>query len=297
MDRFDEMRAFVRVVEAGGISAAAEQLGLAKSAVSRRLSELENRLDTQLLRRTTRRMHLTDAGEAFYQRCVAILEELDDAEQSLAESRHTLGGRLRINAPLSLGVRHLMPLLDTFMAAHPALQLDIDLDDHRVDLIEEGVDVVLRIGQLEDSSLIARPLCPIPLVYCAAPAYLTRHGEPSSPAELSGHQVISYSLINEARQWEFGGQRVQPQIRLRANNGELMLQAAEAGYGILRVPTFIAHQALAEGRLRTVLDDHAPETEQLFALYASRRYLPLRVRSFVDFIAEQLADGGPWEQA
>ena len=168
MDRFDEMRAFVRVVEAGGISAAAERMGLAKSAVSRRLGELENRLDVRLLQRTTRRMHLTDAGREFYQRCVAILDELESAEQGLMKGRHTLDGRLRINAPLTLGLRHLMPLFDTFMANHPALQLDVDLDDHRVDLIEEGVDVVLRVGQLDDSSLIARPLCPVLGVPCIA---------------------------------------------------------------------------------------------------------------------------------
>ncbi len=297
MDRFDEMRAFVRVVEAGGISAAAEQLGMAKSAVSRRLAELENRLDVQLLQRTTRRMHLTDAGQEFYQRCVAILDELESAEQGLMKSRHTLEGRLRINAPLTLGLRHLMPLLEGFMAEHPALQLDVDLDDHRVDLIEEGVDVVLRVGQLEDSSLIARPLCPVPLLFCASPGYLERHGTPRTPADLNGHEVISYSLASEARQWVIGGERLRPRVRMRANNGDLMLQAAEAGLGIARLPTFIIHRSLAEGRLCSVLDGYAPEPEQLFALYASRRHLPRRVRAFLDFLAQRLEGGGPWERA
>jgi DNA-binding transcriptional LysR family regulator len=299
MDRFDELQTFVRVVEAGGISAAAERMGIAKSAVSRRLQELENRLDAQLLQRTTRQMHLTDAGRDFYQRSLRILDELDEAEQSLQNGQQALGGRLRLNAPLSFGLRYLLPVIELLQGQHPQLEFDLELDDREINLVEEGVDVLLRVGKLEDSSLVARQLCPIHLLYCAAPDYLARRGEPKHPIDLSAHDGIGYSLVSEAQQWQLGvvqGRLLhKPHIRLATNNGDMILKAAEAGMGIAMLPTFICHEAIEQGRLLPILREYTPESMALYALYPSRRHLPQRVRALVEFLVEWFADGPPWD--
>ncbi len=297
MDRFDELKTFISVVESGGISAAAERMGIAKSAVSRRLQELENRLDAQLLQRTTRRIHLTDSGREFYQRSLRILEELEEAEQSLQSGQQALGGRLRLNAPLSLGLRHLLPVIELLQGQHPQLVFELDLDDREVNLIEEGVDVLLRVGRLEDSSLIARPLCPVRFCYCAAPDYLAARGEPKSPADLAAHDGIGYSLLPGAQQWPGLGEAQRPHIRLTTNNGDMILNAAEAGMGIALLPTFICHQALEDGRLQAILADHTPPPLELYALYPSRRHLPRRVRELVEFLIAWFAEGPPWESS
>ncbi len=294
MDRFDEMHTFVRVVETGGISAAAERLGIAKSAVSRRLQELENRLNAQLLQRTTRRIHLTDAGREYYERSLRILEELEEAELALQSGQQALSGRLRLNAPYSLALRHLLPVLQLLQGQHPQLVIDLDLEDREINLIEEGVDVLLRVGRLEDSSLVARRLCAVKLIYCASPDYLDARGEPKNPHQLSAHDAIGYNLIPEARQWPDAAAR--PHIRLNANNGEMILRAAEADMGIALLPTFICHEALIESRLRPILVDHTPPPLTLYALYSSRRHLPLRVRALIDMLVEWLADTPPWDR-
>jgi DNA-binding transcriptional LysR family regulator len=299
MDRFDELQTFVRVVECGGISAAAERMGIAKSAVSRRLQELENRLDAQLLQRTTRRIHLTDAGRDFYQRALRILDELDEAEQSLLSGQQALGGRLRLNAPLSFGLRHLLPVIELLQGQHPQLVFDLDLDDREVNLIEEGVDVLLRVGTLEDSSLVARQLCPIRFRYCAAPDYLARRGTPQQAGDLGAHDGIAYNLLPETQQWPLGvvqGRVLhKPHIRLATNNGDMILKAAEAGLGIALLPTFLCHEAIAAGRLQPILQQHTPPPMALYALYPSRRHLPQRVRALVEFLVEWFAGEPPWE--
>jgi DNA-binding transcriptional LysR family regulator len=300
VDRFDELQTFVSVVETGGISAAAERMGIAKSAVSRRLQELENRLDVQLLQRTTRRLHLTDAGRDFYQRSLRILDELAEAEQSLQSGQQALGGRLRVNAPLSLGLRHLLPVIQLLQGQHPQLVFDLDLDDREINLIEEGVDLLLRVGKLEDSSLVARKLCPIHFHYCAAPEYLARRGEPRHATDLSAHDGIGYNLLPEAQQWQLGvvqGRLLhKPHIRLISNNGDMILKAAEAGLGIAMLPTFICHEAIEQGRLQPVLQEYTPPPMALYALYSSRRHLPQRVRALVDFLVEWFAEGPPWDK-
>lgn len=300
MGRFDELQTFVRVVEAGGISAAAGRMGIAKSAVSRRLQELENRLDAQLLQRTTRSMHLTDAGREFYERALRILDELDEAEQSLLSGQQALGGRLRINAPLSLGLRHLLPVIELLQGQHPQLVFDLDLDDREINLIEEGIDLLLRVGILEDSTLVARQLCPIHFLYCAAPDYLARRGEPRHPIDLGAHDGIGYNLVPETQQWQLGvvqGRLLhRPHIRLATNNGDMILKAAEAGLGIAMLPTFICHEAIAQGRLLPILREYTPPPMALYALYPSRRHLPQRVRALIEFLVEWFAEGPPWDR-
>jgi DNA-binding transcriptional LysR family regulator len=299
MDRFDEMQTFVRVVESNGISAAAERLGMAKSAVSRRLQELENRLGVQLLQRTTRRISLTEDGRQFYERCLRILDELEEAEQSLSSEQQRVHGRLRVAAPLSFTLRHLTPLLNEFMQRYPAIRLDLDVEDRQVNLLEEGVDLAIRIGKLDDSSLVAKRLVPVQMVLCASPDYLAAHGEPKQPEDLQHHIGLSYGHVSDQRQWtlfDHSGRAhlLRPNIRLRANNGDLLLASLLANLGVAIMPTFICHQELAEGRLQRLLPDYRAEESAAYALYPSRRHLPRRVRVFIDFLAERLGGQPPW---
>jgi DNA-binding transcriptional LysR family regulator len=302
VDRFEAMQAFVRVVESGGITAAAQRLGLAKSAISRRLQELENHLGVQLLQRTTRSVRMTEDGRNFYQRCLRILEELEEAENSLSSEQQRVHGLLRVAAPLSFCQRHLMPLLDEFLHRYPEVRLELNAEDREINVIEERMDVTIRIGKLDDSSLVARRLAPVRLVVCASPAYLERFGTPERPEELVVHQGLAYSNIADQQQWTLvdrGGlsHTVIPQTRLRVNNGDLILEALLAGLGIAVMPTFICHRELSAGTLRQILNDYtSASSAAAYALYPSRRHLPLRVRVFIDFLAERLGDNPPWER-
>ena len=301
MARLEDIQAFMRVVEAGSISAAAERLGIAKSAVSRRLSDLEKHLGVQLLRRTTRRLNLTDTGRGFYDRCQRILADLEEAEAAVSEAHGTLQGRLRVAAPLSFGVRHLGPAIAEFMQRHPQVQFDLDFNDRQVDLLAEDIDVAIRIARLEDSSLIARRLWTSRLVLCASPGYLREHGTPATPAELATHQGLVYSnapdptllLLHGADGQEH---RVRLQERLRSNSGDFLCQAAVAGAGLLLSPSFIVYEALRRGELVTVLPDCTHEELNAYALYPQTRHLSQRVRAFVDFLAERYAGVPYWDR-
>lgn len=298
MDRFDEMQTFVRVVESGGISAAAERLSVAKSAVSRRLQELENRLGVELLRRTTRRMALTEEGRAYYERCVRILDEVDEVENSLINEQRQVQGLVRMAAPLSLP---LWPLLGEFMQRHPGVRLDLDMEDRYIDILREGVDLAIRIGKLDDSSLVAKRLAPVSTVLCASPTYLERYGVPETPEQMNEHQGLSYANLSEQQQWRFidsAGKNItaRPPIRMRANNGDVLLQAALNGLGIAVMPRFICYRELASGQLCELLTDYRTEESAAYALYPSRRHLPQRVRLLIDFLAERLGDEPPWEK-
>ncbi|QKQ25538.1 LysR family transcriptional regulator [Candidatus Reidiella endopervernicosa] len=199
MDRFDEIETFVRIVETGSITAAANQLNIAKSAVSRRLQELENRLGVQLLQRTTRRLHLTDPGQELYQRGLRLLHDLEETEQQIISGQQALQGPLRISAPIAFSVNHLGSMINTFLAQHPNVEFDLQLDDREINMVEEGIDVTLRVGRLEDSSLIAKRIAPINFLLCAAPAYLEKHGEPTCAVALADHDAIGYTLSPEGR--------------------------------------------------------------------------------------------------
>ncbi len=299
MARLEDMQSFVRVVEAGSISAAAERMGIAKSAVSRRLSDLEGRLGVQLLRRTTRRLNLTDTGRSFYDRCVRILEDVEEAENAVSQEHGTLRGRLRVAVPLTFGLLHLGPAIRDFSRAHPQVEFDLDFNDRQVDLLAEGFDLALRIAELEDSSLIARRLASIRMLACASPDYLARAGTPQHPEELVEHACLTYSLLREPETWRYhhGGQdgAVRVQSRLRANNGDFLRQAAEAGQGIVLQPTFITYRSLAEGRLVPILTECEWPGVPAYAVYPQTRHLSRRVRAFVDFLAERFAGVPYWE--
>ena len=301
MDRFEALRTFVTVVESGQISAAAERLGCAKSVVSRRISELESRLGAQLLRRTTRSLSTTDAGRDFHGRAVRLLAELEEAEQSVSSGQTSLSGRLRLAAPLSFGLLHLVPALNVFLAEHPDLVLDLDLNDRRTDLIDEGVDLALRIGRLDDSSLVARKIAPIRILLGASPGYLVRHGTPETPEELAGHRGLIYGNMENPNLWRFtdadGARRtVRVPIRLQANNGDVLLEAAAAGLGICMTPTFLAYRAVIEGRVVPVLSGFQLEEAAAYLLYPSRRFVPQRVKALIDFLLDRFGQRPYWDR-
>ena len=301
MDRFGDLTTFVQIVDTGSFTAAAERLSIAKSAVSRRIAELEARLGAQLFRRTTRRLNLTDSGRSFYQRAVRILADLEEAELAVSQEHEALRGALRIAAPLTFGVRHLGPAIREFAARHPALAFDIDFNDRQVDLIQEGFDVAVRIARLADSTLVARRLATVRLVVCASAEYLERRGKPRLPADLSSHACLSYTLATDPRVWRYRAPdgtagSVKVPSHLAANNGDFLCEAALVGQGILLSPTFIVYEELAAGRLVALLPDYEWSNVAAYAVYPRTRHLSVRVRAFVDFLAARFAGEPYWDR-
>jgi DNA-binding transcriptional LysR family regulator len=301
MDRFADMQMFVRIVETGSISAAAARLDVAKSAVSRRLAELESRLGAQLLHRTTRRLNLTDSGRAFFERAQTILADLGEAEAAVSQAHAALKGRLRVALPLSFGLLHLAPLIEEFMALHPDVEFDLDFNDRQIDLMQEGFDLAIRIANLPDSSLIARRLAPVRHVLSASPAYLAQRGTPSTPQDLQHHVCLAYSNLPNPGVWHYRTQdgvagSVQVPVKLKANNGDFLCQAALAGHGLILHPTFYLRDALHRGALVAVLTDIAWPELNAYAVYPPTRHLSSRVRALVDFLVQALAGVPAWDR-
>jgi len=300
MNPIEELQNFVRVVEAGSITAAAEQLGVAKSGVSRRLTQLENRLGAQLIKRTTRRSSLTDAGRSYYEGALKLLSDLDELDALVSGGECALEGRLKLAAPLSFGLAHLAPALEVFARQHPDVRFDIDFSDRQVDLVAQGVDLAIRIAELRDSSLKARRICPIRLILCASPGYLAEHGEPQTPEDLRQHSILHYDIgagpvlrLGDGR----GGDLAIPVTpRLVANNGDFLRDMAIDGHGIVLTPSFIAWRALALGELVPVLSDHWPRPINAYAVYPQSRFLPRRARVLIDFLAERFGERPYWDQ-
>jgi len=300
MNRLLEMEIFVRVVDAGSISGAADRLNLAKSAVSRRLAELERRLGVRLLNRTTRRLSLTAAGGAFYDRCAGILADVADAEQTVADADAELSGQLRLAAPLSFGIGHLGAAINDFMRQHPGVTFDLDLNDRQIDLVEEGYDLGIRITNLADSSLRARRLARIRSVVCASPDYWDEHGRPTHPQDLKRHTALRYSNARR-RGWSWtapDGSRgsVTVPVAMTANNGEFLVQTAAGGFGVVQTPVFIAYQRIESGTLEPVLTDYRWGDIGAYAVYPPTRHLSRRVRVFIDFLAERFGDEPYWDR-
>lgn len=289
MDRLQAMRIFVTVVNEGSFVQAAEKLDVSPQLVSKSLAQLEEYLGTRLLNRTTRRQHLTEAGSAYFVRAQQVLADIDDMELQLSGLQHSARGVLRISAPVSFALRHLAPLLVSFQEAYPEVVVDLQLNDRKVDIVEEGFDIALRIGKLESSSLIAKRLAPVRLVYCAAPQYLAEHGEPRDLAALRDHRYLHYSYMNEA---------FVPEAKpvLRSNNGDVLVAAACEGAGIALQPTFIAYEALRSGHLQTILTTYEPEPIALYAMFAHRQLLASKVRAFLDFIDGYFGEPPYWDE-
>lgn len=300
MDRLDAMEAFVRVTEIGSFSGAAARLGWSKSVVSRQVSALEAKLGARLFHRTTRSLSLTEVGQAYFERCVRILSDIEEADGSVSALQATPRGRLRINAPMSFAIHHLAPLIPRFLERFPEVDADMEMNDRYVNLIEEGFDVAVRIGRLEDSSLIARQLAPSRLALCASPDYLRRHGRPETPDDLVNHCCLTYSARTLASEWRFQdaqGNRwtVEVKGRLRANNGDMLRDAALNGIGVVRLPTFLCGRDLQAGRLVSLLNGFIPQDMAIHAVYPHNRHLSPKVRAFVDFLASEFGARPHWD--
>lgn len=301
MDKFEDIQAFNAVVEAGSFTAAADRLNTTKSAISRRISALEERLGVQLLRRTTRVLNLTETGRSFYERGSRIIADLEEAEAAVQQEHAELSGTLRFAMPLSFGVRHMCGPIASFSKLHPKVKFDLDLNDRRVDLVEDNFDLALRIGHLSDSSLIARRLFDVRSVVCAAPHYLTVHGVPKTPADLADHDCLVYSNLAESGKWRYEdseGARgsVKLQVAMHASSGDFLGNAAAHGQGVVMLPSFIVSQAIRTGRLKPILTDFSWPVTPAYALYPPTRHLSYRVRAFIDFLVEKFAGTPQWDR-
>ena len=300
MNRFDNMNTFARVVEEGSISGAADRLNIAKSAVSRRLKELEEHLGVQLFHRTTRRMNLTETGRAFYQQSVRILDDVLEAELATSEAHGTLKGSLKIALPSSFGGMHLGPAINEFLQQHPLIEFDLDFNDRQVDIVQEGFDLAIRIADLDDSSLIARRFAPISHVLCASPKYLEKYGTPKTPDDLSRHQCLAYTLINDFKTWTLTDNKKQEHIvtikpHIKSSAGEFLRDAAVCGHGIVYQPTFIVYKEIENGNLIPLLDKYNLWKINAYAIYPQTRHLSQRVRAFVDFLVKRFEGTPYWD--
>ena len=301
MNRFEDLRTFVTVVESGSFTAAGERLGAAKSAVSRRVAGLEERLGVQLLRRTTRQMNLTDTGSRFYEQATRILADLDEVEASVLQQHGELRGILRVALPLAFGVRHMGAVIDEFSRLHPNVSFDLDLNDRRIDLIEQGIDLAVRIGRLDDSSLVARHLFDAHTVVCGSPQYFAKHGTPQTPDELRHHRCLVYGNLADPTKWvcrDAAGKTVRVDVpaAMRATSGEFLNVAAMKGLGIAVQPTFIAGEAIAGGTLVPILSDYHWPLTPAYAVYPATRHLSYRVRAFIDFLVQHFAGAPAWDR-
>jgi len=291
MDKLSSLKAFVKVVELGSFSEAGRQLRLSRSAVSKYIADLENDLGVQLLNRTTRQASPTENGQAYFERALSILADLDAADQMVAHQQSTPRGLLRVNAPMSFGTIKLGPALADFMALYPELQIQLVLTDEHVDPVQEGLDVTLRIAELESSSLIARKIMPIARVVCASPDYLAAHGTPKHPSELRRHKLLTYGFLLTGNQWKLSGPDgdhwVQPDWTLCANNAEVLRDAAVKGRGVTLLPAFLAEPQLKSGALEVILPDYKAPMIALYAIYPPTRHLAIKVRLFIDFLVER----------
>lgn len=294
MDRLAGIEAFVRVVEAGSFVRAAERLGLSNSALSQRVAELEAHLGARLLNRTTRRLSLTESGQAFYERSVALMADLEEAEALASSSAASPRGTLKITCAHAIGVQRLAPAIARFHQRHPEMKFDVVVADRIVDLVDEGFDLAVRIGMIGSEHLVARKLGRMRLLLCASPAYLRRHGTPRRPDDLARHDLLTYAYSRNPRLWELSapdGSKVEIRAAgsLHANSGEVLVAAAIAGQGIAFETDFHLAEALAAGTLVQVLPEYDGGGGDIWAVYPSRRQLSAKVRLFVDHLAVEFA--------
>jgi len=295
MDRFAAINAFARVVEAGSFARAAERMGVSVSAVSRQVAELEAHLDVRLLNRTTRRLSLTESGQAFFDRSVQLLADLEEAEIAVTSASIVPRGTLRLTCSATFGSRHLAPAIAAFAARHPQMRFDVELSERFVDLVDEGFDLAVRIGAPGGQNIVARRVGAARVLCCASPSYLERYGEPRQPEELATHQCLSYEYLPTRNVWTFrdpkGGERsVRITGPVHSNNGRFLVGLAAQGIGISREPDFISAPELRAGRLKPILQQFESPPLPVYVVYPSRRHLSAKVRAFADFLAERFAN-------
>ena len=293
MDRFESMTAFVAVARAGGFSAAARQVGLPLATVSRRVADLENALGVRLLQRSTRQVALTAAGQTFFAACERLLGDLKDAEDALLGEYRTPTGELTVTAPAGVGRLHLQPVALDFLAAYPQINLRLMLVDRVVDLVEEHVDIALRISELADSTMIARPLGSVRMVVTAAPGYLKRHGLPTHPSQLTGHDCIAWSTLGPLDTWWFRGDHADQTFPIRTRfattSADSAIAAAESGLGLAQTTCYQAERQVRAGGLVIVLRDFECAPTPVNLVYATNRLVPLKLRAFIEFAVPRLS--------
>jgi DNA-binding transcriptional LysR family regulator len=298
MDHLTALKVFRQVVEQGGFASASRQLGLSPAAVSKNIAELERHVAARLLNRTTRRMSLTEAGTRYYEQVARILDDLQEAEQSLGPMQREPAGLLRVSAPMSLSLLRICPAVPAFLERHPQVSLDLNLEDRRVDIVKEGFDLAIRgTDRLEDSSLVARKLMTLDHVLCGAPSYFQRVGVPASPEVVRGMERVQFTLSGHADEWVFTRagqtQRVPVNGRYKVSSSLAVRDALRAGFGVSLVPRVYVQDDLDRGALQAVLPDWLPVETYVYAVYPSRRHMVAKVRAFVDFLVEELGARQP----
>ncbi len=300
MNDLNDIAVFVAVVDAGSFTRAAERLDLSRPVVSKYVSRLEDHLGVRLLNRTTRRLSLTEAGRIFHARSRRGLDDIADARAEISRLQEHPRGLLRINVPMSFGILHIAPLLPAFMQQYPNITVEMDLNDRKLDVIDEGFDVSVRIGDLPDSSLVARRLAPCRHAIVAAPGYLESRSAPRKPEDLRDHDILCYSLQQSTHNWHFrspAGEAIHVPAdgRLQVNNSLALREALLAGLGIARTPTFLVGDDLRQGRLTRLLSDFQSVEVSVFVVYPQRRHLSPKVRAFADFLASRIQDPPYWD--
>ncbi|WP_050463962.1 LysR family transcriptional regulator [Herbaspirillum autotrophicum] len=300
LDRITGMQIFARSAATGSLSAAARQLDLSPAMAAKHVDALEQRLGVKLLHRSTRKLTLTEAGQQYLDACLKLLPELEEVEASIASQRVLAQGLLRLNTPLSFGVKYIAPLLKEFNRLHPLVTVDLGLNDRVVDLLEEGWDLTIRVGKLKDTGLVARKLADAEMIVCAAPEYWASHGSPATWADLSAHNCLSFTLSNISRpaEWRFGKNAehsVKIQGSLRTNNGDALVAAAISGLGVLYEPAFIVADGIRRGDLVPLrLDVESAELGGIHILRSANRAPPAKVRVMIDFLLSAFGANSPW---
>lgn len=301
MNYFSSIPVFVAVVESGSFSAAAIKLCITKSAVSKRVSQLEDELGTRLLNRTTRRLSLTEAGQRYFDYVSQAHRLAKQGVEAVSELQGAPRGRLKITAPMTFGVLHIAPLLAEFLSLYPLIDIDLSLEDKMVDLVNDGFDLGIRIGHLPLSNLVAKRIAPCKSILCASSLYLQHHGTPTKPSDLVEHNCLQYSYFRGGSEWTFdsGSERykVHPKGNLLINNSEAIRQALISGLGVAQLPTFIVSRDIKAGRLEPILSSYLLPEHAIYAVFPERKYLPHKVRAFINFIQDKLGKDTPYWDA
>ncbi|MBL8631550.1 MAG: LysR family transcriptional regulator [Rhodospirillaceae bacterium] len=295
MDRIAALRAFTAVADAESFSDAATRLKMSKSAISKHITALEQDLGVKLLNRTTRRVSLTVAGGNYVRRAERVLLELDEADQMVRQEAAAPSGRLRIAAPMTFGIMHLGDFLASFLKQYPGITVDLNLNDRYVDIVDEHVDLAIRIGKLKDSSLQARSLAPSRVILCGAPKYLKAHGTPKKPKDLLQHQCLTYTYADGTTTWKLKGSSMNVGGPVHCNNGDILRQMALKGLGLVMLPSFIVGADLKRGALVSVMEDHVPQEQYISAVYPPGRFVPAPVRAFIDYMVAACNPKPSWD--
>lgn len=299
IDIVASMRVFTAVVDAGSFAGAADKLDLSRGMATRYVAQLEGHLGVRLLNRTTRKLSLTEAGNDYYERAAQVLNMVEEAQSSVAHDVSVPRGTLRVTSSHAFGVRHLGWAITEYLQQYPGVQVDVTLNDRMVDLVEEGFDLGIRVAEKIDPGLVARKLTRARIVACASPGYLKKHGTPTLPEELVDHNCLSYAYVSLPNEWHFRRQGVQRKVLvsgdLRGNSGDILRNAAIEGLGVILQPTFLVYEALREKKLVRILPDWEADELTVFAVYPNRKFLPAKVRSFIDFLAARFGPEPYWD--